>query len=218
MREQISRCAEPLSAQDKTHIVTELAEVLAQQPDAIVRREWAKYVAEHLGVDEQLVLARARTPQTQKSFAPTSQKPVAAPQSPVNPAEEELLAWLLRAPQYAAFCAELTEQDFSTPGAHALFHAVYQAAQNGATAQNIVEQAGASVPSLAQELVKLALVPTPPDFEPQRDISAGVARVQQNGVQKRLKEVQRQMKALGAGNVPPEMIQEFMLLQTKLKK
>ncbi len=218
VREQISRCAEPLSAQDKTHIVTELAEVLAQQPDAIVRREWAKYVAEHLGVDEQLVLARARTPQTQKSFAPTSQKPVAAPQSPVNPAEEELLAWLLRAPQYAAFCAELTEQDFSTPGAHALFHAVYQAAQNGATAQNIVEQAGASVPSLAQELVKLALVPTPPDFEPQRDISAGVARVKQNGVQKRLKEVQRQMKALGAGNVPPEMIQEFMLLQTKLKK
>ena len=218
VRQQVSRCAEPLSAQDKTHIVTELAEVLAQQPDAIVRREWAKYVSEHLGVDEQLVLARTRAPQTQKAVARTMAQPIAEVQSPANPAEEELLAWLLRAPQQVALCGELTEQDFSSAGAYALFHAVCQTAQKGATDQQLVEQAGALVPSLSKELVKLALVQTPPDFEPQRDIAACVGRIKQNGVQKRLKEVQHQMKTLGAGNVPPELIKEFMLLQTKLKK
>lgn len=207
----------PLSAQDKTHIVTDLAEAIAQQPDAIVRREWAKYVAEHIGVDEQLVLARMRKPGLQKAGKPAATVHVAA-QTPANAAEEELLACLLRAPQEIASCSELTQTDFSSAGAWQLFQAIGQGAGEGLTGQVLVEKVSAAVPSLASEIIKLALVQAPTDFQPQRDTAACAARVKQNGVQKRLKDVQRQMKALGAGNVPPELFKEYMLLQTKLKK
>ena len=136
----------------------------------------------------------------------------------MHTAEEELLAWLLRTPQHTALCGELAETDFSSPGAYRLFQAVCQAAQAGLTGQGLLDKAGAQVPSLAGELIKLAMIQPPQDFEPQRDIAACAARVKQNGVQKRLKEVQRQMKTLGAGNVPQELIKEYMVLQTKLKK
>ncbi|WP_428074319.1 DNA primase [Candidatus Avelusimicrobium luingense] len=215
-RELMKKCAMPLSAQDKTHLVTELAEVITQQPDAIVRREWAKYVAEHIGVDENLVLARLQRPGALKTRQVGT--PVVSPVSATNSAEEELLSWLLRAPEQIELCAELTADDFSTPGSFHLFQAVRKAAQTGANEKELVEQVKAEVPSLAQEIIKLAMLQIPPDFQPQRDIKTCVARVKQNGVQKRLKEVQQKMKSLGAGNVPPELIQEYMSLQTKLKK
>ena len=59
---QLEQSPQPLSAQDKTRIVSELADTILKQPDEIVQREWAKYVAEHVGVDEQLVLARLKKP------------------------------------------------------------------------------------------------------------------------------------------------------------
>lgn len=207
----------PLSAQDKTHIVTDLAEAIAQQPDAIVRREWAKYVAEHIGVDEQLVLARMRKPGLQKISKPAATLQ-AATQAPANAAEEELISYLLREPQQATLCSELTQTDFSSAGAWQLFQAVCQSAQEGLAGQMLVDKVSAAVPSLASEVIKLALTQAPVDFQPQRDVAACAARVKQNGVQKRLKDVQRQMKALGAGNVPPELFKEYMSLQTKLKK
>lgn len=212
----MQKCAAPLSAQDKTRLVTELAEVIAQQPDAIVRREWAKYVAEHTGVDESLVLARVRRPGfANKMTRADEPAPVV---SAINSAEEELLAWLLRAPEHVALCNGLTAGDFSTPGSFHLFETVCKTAQAGASGTELVDQVKAEVPSLAQEVIKLAMMQTPPDFQPQRDIEACAARVKQNGVQKRLKEVQQKMKSLGAGNVPAELIQEYMSLQTKLKK
>ena len=218
-RLQLDLYPQPLSAQDKTHVITELAETIAQQPDEIVRREWAKYVAEHVGVDEQLVLARVKRPGLQK-FSPR----INAPTAPVpavnatNTAEQELLAWLLQAPQGASLCRELTQSDFSSAAAWQLFSAICQTAQEGLTGQELVEKVKQAAPAHAGALVKLALTQPPEDFQPQRDIAACAQRIKQNGVQKRLKEVQRQMKALGAGNVPQELIKEYMLLRTKLKK
>lgn len=216
-RLQLDLYPKPLGAQDKTHIVTELAETISQQPDAIVRREWAKYVAEHVGVEEQLVLARVNRPGNRAAFGPKN-LPQAQPPAPANAAEEELLAWLLRAPEHVGLCGELDPTDFSSPGAWKLFEAVRQAAQEGLSGQALLDRATSGVPSLGKELVKLALIQPPQDFQPQRDIQTCAERLKQNGVQKRLKDVQRQMKSLGAGNVPPEIIREYMLLQTKLKK
>ncbi len=213
-RLRLAGLPQPFSAQDKTHAVTDLAEAIAQQPDAIVRREWVKYVAEHIGVEEQLVLARMRKPGSH----PFATAPATAVQAPANTAEEELFACLLRAPQYIGLCETLAQNDFSSAGAWQLFQTLRQGAQEGLTGQTLVEKVSAAVPSLASEVIKLALLQAPADFQPQRDVTACAAKVKQNGVQKRLKDVQRQMKALGAGNVPPELIKEYMLLQTKLKK
>ncbi|MDO5765018.1 MAG: DNA primase, partial [Elusimicrobiales bacterium] len=131
---QLELYPQPLGAQDKTRIISELAETIGKQPDEIVRREWAKYVAEHVGVDEALVLERLRRPAMQTPFA-RRQEARPAVQTPANPAEEELTAWLLRCPQHAALCAELTQNDFSTPQAWKLFEAVRKAAGETLDAQ-----------------------------------------------------------------------------------
>lgn len=218
-RRQLEMCPQPVSAQDKSRAVTELTDIITQQPDAIVRQEWAKYVAEHIGVDEQLVLARLKKT---VSYTSGGQIKKAQPEPVVNSmlsgAEEDLLAWLLRAPEQVTACEELTQDDFSSSAAWHLFEAVRAGALENLTGQALLEKATAQVPTLQKELVRLELVQTPEDFEPQRDIKTCAERLKQNGVQKRLKEVQRRMKSLGAGNVPQEMIKEYMLLQTKLKK
>ena len=218
-RRQLEQYPQPLSAQDKTNAVSELIQVILQQPDEIVRREWAKYVAEHIGVEEQLVLARLQK-QSFKTASSSSKKQAVAfsTERGASAAEEELFAWLLRTPEYIKLCTDLTQPDFSSSAAWHLFEAIRQAAEEHLTGQALLEQATKIIPALEKELVKLALVQTPEDFQPQRDIATCVERLKQNGVQKRLKEVQRQMKGLGAGNVPPEIIKEYMLLQTKLKK
>ena len=212
----LESCPQPISAQDKTRLVSELAETILKQPDEIVRREWAKYVAEHVGVEEQLVLERLTKPalqpfnkRTEKSTPATANR---------KPAEEELVAWLLHAPEQVAACDGLTPAHFSTPNAWKLFEAVYQAARQDPTPDTLVQRVTMQAPQLQSELIKLTLQETPADFDARRDISACVARLKQTGLQKRLKEVQAQMKRLGAGNVPPQMIQEYMQLQTKLKK
>ncbi len=212
---QLEMYEKPLQAQDKTRIISELAETIAKQPDEIVRREWAKYVAEHIGVDEQLVLERLRKPVT-----PFVRRPQAAPvkSTPATPAEEELTAWLMRSPEYAALCAGLTARDFSSPLAWRTFEAVLTCAQEDPEAQTLPERAVLKAPECKNEIFKLALLQTPADFDPQRDIAAGTAKLAQAGMQKRLDEIKHQMKKLGAGNVPPEIFKEYMQLQTKLKK
>lgn len=212
---QLESVPQPISAQDKTRIVSELVETILKQPDEIVRREWAKYVAEHVGVEEQLVLARLQKP-TMRPFAKrTSVSEIA---SKTNPAETELIAWLLRAPEHWTLCKELTPAHFSAERTWKVFEAVRQAAAENSDAHTMVQRAERTVPQFKSELVKLTLQELPEDFDAIRDITACVAKLKQSGLHKRLKEVQAHMKRLGAGNVPPEIIQEYMQLQTKLKK
>ena len=213
---QLESCPQPLSAQDKTRIVSELTETILKQPDEIVQREWAKYVAEHVGVDEQLVLARLKKP-TLQTFTKRTVQPVSVV-TVSNPAEEELVAWLLRAPEQAPACKNLAQTHFSTQRAWKLFEAVYQAAMQEADVHTLVQRASQQIPQFQNDLVKLALQEPPADFDAQRDVRACVEKLTHAGLNKRLKEVQAHMKRLGAGNVPPEMIQEYMQLQTKLKK
>ena len=214
---QLESCPQPLGAQDKTRIVSELAETILKQPDEIVRREWAKYVAERVGVEEALVLARLKKPMGLQPLA----KRAASTQtivSPANPAEEELIAWLLRAPEQINCCTQLTAAHFSTPGMWKMFEAVRQVAGQEVDKNAFAGQVAALVPEKKNELIKLAMQEPPADFDAPRDIAACAQRLQQAAYHKRMKEVQAQMKRLGAGNVPPEMIQEYMQLQQKLKK
>ena len=207
----------PLKPQDKTNIVNELVETIAKQPDEIVRREWVKYVAEHIGVDEHLVLERLKKPAAQSRFAPRVQKQI--PTVPnTNPAEENLLAWLLRAPQYLVLCAELTREAFESARSWEIFEAIVKARTEHPDKDNLTETAAQYIPALKNELIKLSLLQPPADFDPARDITACAEKLEKSGLQKRLEDVKKQMKRLGAGNVPQELFQTYMQLQHKLKK
>lgn len=215
---QLDLYPKPLDAQNKTRIISELAETIAKQPDEIVRREWAKYVAEHVGVDEQLVLERLRKPALQTSAYSRAKAPATRRQAPANAAEEDLLSWLMKSPEHMVLCSELTQEDFSGAGAWNMFQALVRAHAENPQATDLAEKAAQYAPEQKNELVKLALLQAPDDFDPARDIAACAAKLEQAGLHKRLEAVKRQMKQLGAGNVPQELIQKYMQLQNKIKK
>ena len=217
-RLQLDLYPQPLDAQSKTRIISELAETIAKQPDEIVRREWAKYVAEHIGVDEQLVLQRLRKPILQPAAfrRPAEAAPMARPS--VSAAEEDLLSWLLKSPEHMVLCSELSQEDFSGPAGWKIFQAIVQAHTEAPQEQDLAQRAAQKEPGLKNELVKLALLQPPADFDPARDIAACAAKLEQAGLHKRLEAIKRQMKQLGAGNVPPEVFKKYMQLQHKLKK
>ena len=213
----------PLSAQDKTETVTALTQVIVKQPDAIVRREWAKFVAERLTVDEQLVLQRLAQIQKREAFSGRYQAPKAAvvhadtvSKPPV--AEEDLLSWILKSPQHCVLCSQLTANDFSSPVLWQIFQAIIKAHQENPQAADLTERTVQTLPQQKNEIIKLALLQVPDDFDPARDIAACAAKLEQAGIQRELQAVTRQMKEYGTGNVPPEVFQAYMQLQRKLKQ
>ena len=219
----LAQHTQPLSAQDKTNIASELMQTIIKQPDAIVRREWVKYVAEHLGIEEQLVLARlSRTYQASKfagRFQPAKPEVVyAAPAATTTSAQEDLLSWILKSPQHTVLCADLTEQDFSSPALWKIFQAIVTMHQQYPQADNLTEQTAQALPEQKNEIIKLALLPTPSDFNPARDIAACAAKLEQDALHQQVRAVTQQMKSYGTGQVPAEVFKHYMQLKQKLKK
>ena len=99
-----------------------------------------------------------------------------------------------------------------------ILQAIVQAHTEAPQEQDLAQRAAQKEPGLKNELVKLALLQPPADFDPARDIAACAAKLEQAGLHKRLETIKRQMKQLGAGNVPPEVFKKYMQLQHKLKK
>lgn len=220
---QLELYEQPLSAQAKTNIVTELVQTIAKQPDGIVRREWVKYVAERLGIEEQLVQQRLAQTYKQAAFSNRfQQKPpevIRADQAERTPvAEEDLLSWILKSPQHTVLCSQLTEQDFSSPALWQIFQTIVKVHMENPQADNLTEQTALALPQQKNEIIKLALLQTPNDFDPARDIAACAAKLEQAGLQKQLHAVTQQMKTYGTGNVPPDVFKHYMQLQQKLKK
>ncbi len=216
-RLQLDLYPQPLKPQDKTAIVSELVETVAKQPDEIVRREWIKYVAEQTGVDETLVIERLH----QKTAAPkygVKHTPAAPKKQPAaNPAETDLITWLLRYPLYAKSCEYLTKTDFEDARMWELFAALQKAYRENPASGSMIEQTIQNAPGLKNEIIKLSLTDIPQDFSPERDIAECAAKIAKAGLQKQLAALQHKMKTLGAGNVPPDMVQLYMQLQKKLK-
>ena len=216
-RLQLDLYPQPLKPQDKTAIVSELVETVAKQPDEIVRREWIKYVAEQTGVEETLVIERLH----QKTAAPkygVKHTPAAPKKQPAaNPAETDLITWLLRYPLYAKSCEYLTKTDFEDARMWELFAALQKAYRENPASGSMIEQTIQNAPGLKNEIIKLSLTDIPQDFSPERDIAECAAKIAKAGLQKQLAALQHKMKTLGAGNVPPDMVQLYMQLQKKLK-
>ena len=219
---QLDLYPQPLQAQAKTAVVNELVETLLKQPDPIVRREWVKYVAERVGVEEALVLERVRskeyaTARFQQRFHTPKADPQPAAQQAHNAAEESLTGWLLRYPQYAPACAPLAEV-FDSSALCELFKAVCQAAQENPQAEGFMDRVCRLAPQTTQLATKLMMTELPKDFHPQRDITACQKAVEKEALQRQLNTVRQQIKTAGAGQVPTELLKKMTELQNRLKK
>lgn len=217
-RLQLDLYPKPLSAQDKTTIVSELVQTVSKQPDAIVRQEWAKQVAEQVGVAEQLVLARLKQAGRTPGFTHAPQVNAATTPSVTHNLEDDLLAWILKSPQHIILCANLTETDFSSPAKWNLFQALVKARMEQPQAADLAPVVAAQLPQQEKELVRLSLLPVPTDFDPARDIAACAGKLAASGLHKQMQSVKRQMKQYDTGAVPPEVFQKYVQLQQKLKK
>lgn len=220
-RLQLDLYPRPLDPQAKTAVVSELTETLLKQPDPIVRREWAKYVAEQTGVDEELVLERLRgreqaAARFQQRFN-ASRAPAAAPQAEhFNAAEENLVGWLLRFPQYALGCEELAPQ-FDSRALGELLQALCRAAAENPAPEGFADRVSALAPAQHKLAVRLCMQELPRDFQPQRDIASCKKAVEREALQRQLAAVRQQIKTAGAGQVPAQLLQQMTQLQNKLK-
>ncbi|HJD19370.1 MAG TPA: DNA primase [Candidatus Avelusimicrobium excrementipullorum] len=220
-RLQLDLYPRPLDPQAKTAVVSELTETLLKQPDPIVRREWAKYVAEQTGVDEELVLERLRA--REQAAARFQQRfnafraPSAAPQAEhFNAAEENLVGWLLRFPQYARGCEELAPQ-FDSRALGELLQALCRAAAENPAPEGFADRVSALAPAQHKLAVRLCMQELPRDFQPQRDIASCKKAVEREALQRQLAAVRQQIKTAGAGQVPAQLLQQMTQLQNKLK-
>ena len=220
-RLQLDLYPRPLDPQAKTAVVSELTETLLKQPDPIVRREWAKYVAEQTGVEEELVLERLRgreqaAARFQQRFN-ASRAPSAAPQAEhFNAAEENLVGWLLRFPQYAQGCEELAPQ-FDSRALGELLQALCRAAAENPSPEGFADRVSALAPAQHKLAVRLCMQELPRDFQPQRDIASCKKAVEREALQRQLAAVRQQIKTAGAGQVPAQLLQQMTQLQNKLK-
>lgn len=220
-RLQLDLYPRPLDPQAKTAVVSELTETLLKQPDPIVRREWAKYVAEQTGVEEELVLERLRgreqaAARFQQRFN-ASRAPAAAPQAEhFNAAEENLVGWLLRFPQYARGCEELAPQ-FDSRALGELLQALCRAAAENPAPEGFADRVSALAPAQHKLAVRLCMQELPRDFQPQRDIASCKKAVEREALQRQLAAVRQQIKTAGAGQVPAQLLQQMTQLQNKLK-
>lgn len=215
---QLDLHPQPLTAQAKTLVVNELIETLLKQPDPIVRREWVKYVAERVGVEEALVLERLRgKEQTSARFAQRFRPQETVPvRESFNAAEENLTGWLLRFPQYAAGCEELAGA-FDSRSLGKLLQAVCKAARENPAAEGFTDRVCALVPEQTKLAVRLSVTELPKDFQAQRDIPDCKKAVEKEAARRQLAAIRQQIKTAGAGQVPAELLQRMTQLQNKLK-
>ena len=217
---QLQAHTQPLQPQAKTAIINTLVETLLVQPDPIIRREWVKYVAEQVKVEEALVLERLHAKQRntatlQRRFqkVTTSAK---APQETFRAAEENLVGWLLRYPQYASGSENLADQ-FDSRNLAELLRAVCQAASQDANPAGFTERVCALAPAQTKHAIRLSVTELPQDFQAQRDIETCKRTVIREAIQRRLAALRQQIKTAGAGQVPATLLKQMSELQNQLK-
>ena len=218
---QLSAYSQPLQPQAKTAIINELVETLLQQPDPIVRREWVKYIAERVQVPEDLVLQRMRSKQRtsanfQQRFQSQVSKQATVKPTVFNAAEENLVSWLLRFPQYAEGCETLVNQ-FDSRALGEILQTLCRAAAQNAEPTGFAERVTALIPAQAQLTIRLSMTELPQDFQAQRDIAACKRAIQKEAVQRQLSAVRQQIKTAGAGQVPAALLKKMTELQNQLK-
>ena len=219
---QLAKYPQPLQPQAKAAIVSELTETLLKQPDPIVRREWVKYVAEQVQIEEDLVLQRMHGKQRTTTRIEQKLRPSrTAAATPLKAqtflaAEENLVSWLLRYPQYAAGCEELVSQ-FDSRTLAELLQAVCQAAAQNSDVTGFTERVKTLAPAHTQTAIRLSMTELPNDFNAQRDIEACKRAVKKEALQRQLTAVRQQIKTAGAGQVPAELLQKMAALQNQLK-
>ncbi|MDR0292295.1 MAG: hypothetical protein LBI01_06025, partial [Elusimicrobium sp.] len=187
-------------------------EIVALQPDAIVKAEWVKIVAEKLDIEPQLL----KTPKNAAAPAKTAQ--TALPAETNIPVEErDLAAWLLKAPAYITEAEHLAENKFASAVIFEIINALSEIMKNTPSTADITRELISKLPRQENIIIKLSVLPAPKEFNPTRDIKECVKKIEKSYLAKSLSALKAEIKKMPVGTVPAALLKAQNELQKQLK-
>jgi DNA primase len=203
----------PLAAEEKSRIAAAVLETVRKSSDEVLKREWLRRLAQRLELDEEslhLELNRSSDAPPTRRIRPAA--PAVRDAKPVPAGEEMILLALLRQPGLAADPALVAENDFSHPGARAIFSGIRAAAGPGDWTGRLL----ASLPGPDAAAARAMLCDPRSMDDPARSVAEQVSRLRKG---RRLEELRPKVVAMTGGGLPadPELQAEYGRLLSELK-
>ncbi|MDR0953732.1 MAG: DNA primase [Elusimicrobiota bacterium] len=220
--DRLTKGAQAIGPQEKTAIATQLVETIKKQPDAIIRQEWAKLVANRLNIEPSIILSKL-TEVAKTNYKNTPSPVAAAPTKPaakqdLTPQSElDLARLLLKYPRYIDICKDLQEDHFKNKDLYLILKGVETIRQNSPHIEDIAKELIKTLPQFENTILKLSLEAMPKDMKPQMEIEACYRAINKAALSKKFEELNQKISAYPTGQVPVELLKEQMEIQKKLK-
>ncbi|MDR1684556.1 MAG: DNA primase [Elusimicrobiota bacterium] len=205
-----------LTPQDKTNIAARLVETIQKQADPIIKQEWARLVADRLGIEGEIIFSKV----AQKTAAQQPQTKAAAPQIAAKdtPQQElDLIKTLLKYPRYISECANLTQAHFKNNQIWLILKEIEAIKAQNPTEENISPMLAQALPAAADLVLRLSVAVLPASIKPAQEIQANVNALEKALLTRRLKDLQQKIAQYPSGSVPLETLKEKIELEKQLK-
>lgn len=202
-----------MDAQTKTNIAAELSETINKQPDEIIKREWARTVADRLNIDADIMLKKI----VKKPMQNTAQTQIEKVKQIEPKREVDLIKILLWNPRYCQDCINLSEAHFENKDLWHILEGISALYKENPTIQEPSKPLIQKYPELEGLILNLTLEVLPKEARPSTDIKTCIDGIERAFLEKRFESLNAQLNSYPAGQVPVELLQEQLKLQKKLK-
>ncbi|NLO90961.1 MAG: DNA primase [Elusimicrobia bacterium] len=214
----LSRHEGEMSKREKTSAAAELAQTILRQPDAIIRSEWVKDAAHLLKIEEDSLRELINRSQPQQRYEAESPQAREQALPAVDQREDDLLGWLLKAPQYLALAEDEQVLQCLSQSAAALVRAMREALDCGVAEAALAADLASRVPELSGLVHRLAVQDVPHDFDAAHSIAECVGNIRKQGLKSKLQSLTFEIKEKAArGEDSTALKQEFMRIGLLLK-
>jgi DNA primase len=204
-----------LNPQEKTTVADEIIETIKKQSDGIIKNEWVRTASDRLDIPQDIFLKKMSSAGKYASYAAPRKEAKTKDNTP--PRESELIKLLLRFPRYADSCAELTQNDFENNEMWLILNGIKAIREENPDMEQPAARLTEKLPEMKEKISKLSLEPMPEDVKPLRDIEDCLKAIKKAGAEKRLKQLQEEIKKYPSGAVPLDLMKEQMDIQKKIK-
>jgi DNA primase len=207
-----------LGPQDKTNIAGRLMETILKQPDEIIKREWAKTVADRLDIDAYVILAKVSAAKpARQAIKPQVKETYKEPADNTPRFELDLVKVLLKFPRYVEMCKDLQSRHFKNQKMWSILKGIEKIRTENPTIENVAALLTEQMPQEEQIILKLSVDDMPKDMKPSKDIEVYLKALEKAAIAEDLKKLQQKTKEFQAGSVPLDLLKRQIELQKKLK-
>lgn len=207
----------PLSASEKSTAANELAYTISKQTDEIIRKEWIKQISQMLDIDYVSLGSRVQKVKHNIDAGYDDNKTKQDDATVIN--EVNLLAALLKFPEYVNLCNDLTPQDFQNEKSAMLFGEMKNITKKNTDAKNLTEKLLEKFPGEKKFITRLSIDYISENFKPEVDIVSRIRLIKRKSISKQLMELKNRKKELisrgeDVGELQKQEIQLTMMLKS----